>query len=419
MIKFKDYTNKEIFLFASCLLMMLVFVLRDQLITPFILLYFTASLSFMKGAKFKVGRSLAITLVFFYALHFISLLYSDNWGYAGADLMTKLSYLVFPLFILFVRKGFELIMKGIRWGLIIGSFISMVFSFLRAFITEGGALTGEAFNANFYGLNMHPSYLALLFIIACALLWQEQLKWRGALLLKVGYTGMVVLSMFYLRSLGAFVCVAAIMCAFPFWKALKSRNWKWLLILPLYAVIFALGIASSAKIANDVDTSLNRLSDWNESSEQFLLENKNNMESNTVRLVTWTLSARIVGEHPFGVGIGDVKDELEVSYRRYGYTFYAHHKFNPHNQFLQTGIAIGWLGIVVLLLFLILMLYYTFKANHLALFIAALCLFVSCLFESMLERQVGVILTGILIMYIVFYLRSEQNKKLNPFSNED
>lgn len=419
MIKYKDYTGKEISLFVSCFLMMFTLVIRDQFITPFILLYFLASLFFMKGEKLKATRTLAVVLISFYALHIISLSYSSNWAYAGADLMTKLSYLAFPLFILFIRSGFDLIMKGIRWGLIIGSFISMTFSFIRAFVEEGGALSGVAYNTNLYGLNMHPSYLALLFIIACAFLWQEKLNWRASLLVKVGYTGLVVLSMFYLRSLGAFVCVAAIMCAFPVWQALKKRNWKWLLILPVYGVVFVLGLKSSAKIENDVNTSLNRLKVWNKSSEQFLLDNKNNLESNTVRLVTWTLSSRLVKEHPFGVGIGDVKDELEVSYRGYGYTYYAYNNLNPHNQFLQTGIAIGWIGIAILFVFLMLMLYYTFRANHLALFLASLCIFVSCLFESMLERQVGVILTGILTMYIAFYIRSLGNAKLNVSENEE
>ncbi len=406
MINFRQNTGKEIFLFASCFLMMLVFVLRDQFITPFILLFFVASLFFMKGEKHRSARWLAIVLIAFYGFHLISLGYSNNWMYAGSDLMTKLSYLVFPLFILFVRKGFDLIMKGIRWGLIVGCFFSMTFSFLRAFIAEGAALSGEAFNANFYGLNMHPSYLALLFIIACAFLWQERISFKGAFLLKLVYTGLVVLSMFYLRSLGAFVCVAAIMCVFPVWKSIKTKNWKWLLILPVYAMLFVLGIISSAKIANDVNTSLTRLGDWSTSPEQFLLDNKNNMESNTVRLVTWTLSARLVSEHVFGVGIGDVKDELEQKYRSYGYTYYAHHELNPHNQFLQTGIALGWIGALILFVFLILLMFYTFKANHLALFLAALCIFVSCLFESMLERQVGIILTGILTMYAAFYIRN-------------
>ena len=395
--------------------MSFVLVVHDQLISPFIVLFCITMIPFIKGQKNRTGRLMLFLLLGFYVIHIISLEYSVNWEYARADLMTKFSYVVFPLVALLVSIRLDLILKGIRWGLIIASAFSMGFSLVFAFIIEGG-FSGDAFKANVYGLNMHPSYLALIFIVSTAFIWSEKMNFKGALFLKIAYTVLMIISLFYLRSLGAFVCVAGIICVLPIWKALKSENRKWYLLIPLYLLCFFIAIKASPKIENDINTSLSTLSIWKQSPEQFLLENKNNMESNTVRLVTWTLSSRIVAEYPFGVGIGDVKDVLKKRYRSYGYTYYAHYELNPHNQFLQSGIAIGWIGVILLLSLLLLMLFYSFRVHHLPLFIAALCILISSLFESILERQVGVILTSILLMYLVLFLqnyRTGEKPKVN------
>lgn len=415
MINFKKLHISEKFLLISSFLMIFVLVVHDQLISPFILLFCITIIPFFKGQKNRAGRLMLFLLLWFYLLHIISLLYSSNWEYARADLMTKFSYVLFPLVALLVSKRLDLILKGIRWGLIISSAFSMVFSLFFAFIIEGG-FSGDAFKADTYGLNMHPSYLSLIFIISTAFLWSEKLNVKGALLLKIAYSILLLISMFYLRSLGAFVCVAGIICVLPVWKAIKSKNRKWYLLLPLYLLCFFTIIKASPKIENDINTSWKTLSNWKQSPERFLLDNKNNMESNTVRLVTWSLSSRILAENPFGVGIGDVKDVLKRRYRSYGYTYYAHYELNPHNQFLQSGIAIGWAGIISLLAVLFLMLLYSFRSNQLHLFIAALCILISCLFESILERQVGVILTSILLLYLVLFIchsRMKEKAKVN------
>ncbi len=401
MTSLSKYTLAEKGLLASSFLMPFVLVIRDQLIPPFILLFFLTTIPLWKSGKRLTNLVLPITLGIFYLLHVISIFYSEDWNYGGQDLMTKLSYLLFPLFAILLKGGRKLVYNGIVWGLIIASGISMIFSLVRAIVLEGG-LSGTAFQSNHYGLNMHASYLALLFIFSGVFLWNQKLKGKTGLLIKMAYTGLIVISVFYLRSLGAFICIALILMILPVWKAIQDRNWKWYLLLPCYAVLFLLGIYLSPKISNDFQTSLSKVGTYYQSPEQFLLDNKNNTESNTVRLVTWTLSSRILRDYPFGGGIGDVKIILEKYYRSYGYTYYVHYKLNPHNQYLQTGIAVGWPGVLILLFIFYRMLALSFRKKHLPLFILAACFFVSCLFESMLERQVGVIAFSMTLMLTSF-----------------
>lgn len=404
MNRFRAMKINERLLFASSFLMLFVFVLFDQIVPPLILIFFLTSIPFWRGDFNFKGLLLAGSLCVFYLLHVLSLTYSQNWEYAQGDLMTKLSFLLFPLMIVIIRDGYKVIVSGIKWGLILGSTYSMVYSLLRALLNLKG-VDGDPFFPSNYALNMHTSYLSLIIIIAGFFFWQEKLNWKGEWVLKIAYTLLALLSLLFMRSLGAFVCLGSIIIIYPIWHALKRRNYRWLLVLPLLALLFFVGVKNSPRIENDFTTTINKAKTWNDSPEKFLLANKNSPESNTVRLVVWTLSSRILKDHPFGVGIGDVKDELEKKYRSYGYTYYAYNHLNPHNQFLQTGIAMGWLGIITLVLLFGVMFFYSFRLNDIALFLSSACILISCLFESMLERFVGVTLLCTVVMLIVLSYR--------------
>ena len=51
--------------------------------------------------------------------------------------------------------------------------------------------------------------------------------------------------------------------------------------------------------------------------------------------------------HPLGVGTGDVTDELQKVYERDGIDYAQDRRLNPHNQWLQAGVAFGWPGILM------------------------------------------------------------------------
>lgn len=405
---FRENTWQEKFLIISSMMMVIVLVLKDQFIPPFILLFALSTIPFWKGLKHIRLKKIVFPLIVLFALYAISFLFVVNKSHGILQLTTRLSFLIFPVLALGIAHGSKFAHLGLKWGFIIGSGISMLFSFVRAIIIERG-FSGDAFHASVYGVNMHASYLALIFIFACALFFTDKSTSKWIKIGKWAYLGLTIVSLFHLRSLGAFVCVAAIFTALPIWKAIKSNNWKWLLSLPLYALIFFIGLASSPKISNDVAASLNRVGEWSKSPDNFIDSNVNNIESNTVRLVVWTISTNMIVDNPLGVGLGDENDLLMREYYKHQYTGYAERRLNPHQQFLQTGISIGWIGIVTLLVLLVWLIIASFKTGNLAFFIGAICIFVSCLFESMLERQVGVIFLSILVFFIAI-MRYEQLK---------
>lgn len=407
---FKEMSWQEKLLAFSSALMVMVLIIKDQLIPPFILLFALSTIPFWKGPKHIVSKRVVFPMIALFLLYAISFLFVVNKASGILQLTTRLSFLIFPVLALLMSNGGKYARLGLKWGFILGSGISMLFSLVRAIVIEGG-FSGEAFMSNVYGLNMHPSYLALIFLFASALLFLDS---STSKVIKVGrwaFLGLTVISLFYLRSLGAFVCIAAIFTALPIWKTLKTKNWKWLLTLPVYGLLFFVGLKSSDRISNDVAASLNSVGVWAESPSQFIEKNVNNIESNTVRLVVWTISTNMIYENPFGVGLGDENDLLMREYYKHGYSGYAERRLNPHQQFLQTGISIGWLGIIVLLTLFVSLIIASYRTNDLALYIGAICISVSCLFESMLERQVGVIFLSILLFYIAMVRFKQQTSK--------
>ncbi len=407
---FKDLSWQEKLVTLSSALMVMVLIIKDQLIPPFILLFALSTIPFWKGEKQFSKKKVVFPMIVLFLLYAVSFLFVANKASGILQLTTRLSFLIFPLLALLMTNGGKHARFGLKWGFILGSGISMLFSLIRAIIIEGG-FSGAAFQSNVYGLNMHPSYLALIFLFASALLFLDPSKSKVIKVGKWAFLGLTVISLFYLRSLGAFVCVAAIFTAVPIWKTLKTKNWKWLLTLPVYGLIFFIGLKSSDRISNDVAASLKSVGVWAESPSKFIEDNVNNIESNTVRLVVWTISANMIYENPFGVGLGDENDLLMREYYSHGYSGYAERRLNPHQQFLQTGISIGWLGLAVLLILFVSLIIASYRTNDLALYIGAICISVSCLFESMLERQVGVIFLSILLFYIAMVRFQQQKSK--------
>ena len=93
----------------------------------------------------------------------------------------------------------------------------------------------------------------------------------------------------------------------------------------------------------------------------------------------------------FGKGTGDDEDALLGTYRKNNFLEGLYPKFNSHNQYLQTWLGLGLVGLLIFLLNLFAPLYLAFREKNL-LYIIFLILIISFFFtESVLCRQHGVV----------------------------
>ena len=105
----------------------------------------------------------------------------------------------------------------------------------------------------------------------------------------------------------------------------------------------------------------------------------------------------------FGVGAGDQKAALAP---QWGYTVEEQDRVsNTHNQYLDTWLATGLLGLAALLAMMIVPICYAWRRKNFFMF-CFICIFaVSILFESMLERQMGVVFYC--VMLLLFAIEEE------------
>jgi O-antigen ligase len=135
------------------------------------------------------------------------------------------------------------------------------------------------------------------------------------------------------------------------------------------------------------------------SSERFkplntAIENKAGIEmkSANVRIEIWSKSIQIIKENIlFGVGTGDVKNELIRHYDTESLEVAKEKGFNAHNQFIETFIGMGLIGFLTLVLILVLP--YFERGNYSnwnveAIFL--LIIIIGFIFESMLNTIAGV-----------------------------
>lgn len=133
--------------------------------------------------------------------------------------------------------------------------------------------------------------------------------------------------------------------------------------------------------------------------------------SATYRLAEWAGAAEVISDYPWlGAGAGDKMPELLAAYEEIGFYEGLEERFNAHNQYIETAMATGFVGLILLLLLLSL---YSLRAIRSRdwLNLSVLAFFMLCMLtESMLERAWAVILFS---SYFPFFIRESKQETSN------
>lgn len=97
-----------------------------------------------------------------------------------------------------------------------------------------------------------------------------------------------------------------------------------------------------------------------------------------------------------GTGAGDFQEELLQTYHQKQFQPGLDHRFNSHNQYLQTLATLGPLGLALLLLWFLEPLRWHWQDRYWLGTMAVLLVAASMMTESMLERQKGIYIVGLL-----------------------
>lgn len=339
----------------------------------------------------------------FYLLHVLSLSYTTDLLQGGRELETKFSFLLGPLLLLAYGQSQRQAQQWrLRLAFVLGNLGVMLAALGYAayrvgitghwyYIREGGTYQRYFFQyETFSEPFMHPGYLATYAGIALLILLHglHQKRWRQMRWAWAG-VGLLVLGLILLQGRMNVLALLLVLAGWGLVWAWQKGKGIWLLYGLLGAGLLGLGVYTLAP-----DSLLKRYLalphfEYQMDGDQF--------NSATYRLAEWRCASDALQVAPWwGHGVGDSQAALEASYRQLHFWKGLEGHFNAHNQYLETWLAVGLPGVLLLLLLLALYLRRFARERRWDMLAALVFLALCMLTESMLERAWAVVLFNVL-----------------------
>ncbi len=308
----------------------------------------------------------------------IGLLYTQNTDEGLKNFTKQVPFLVFPLIFFSVevtKKAKLILLEYFSYGVI----ISAVFALLKA-----GYFKLNNFGNYFYYdklgelLDIHTTYFAMYVLIALLYFVSNIFKksWKQSLIyfLPILY----LLAFLYLLSVRASIValiVSVLILIYGNSKLMKPRT--------IWVLIFGVLLLTLFYFTPNFQKRFNA-----ETPEGIAISDLD------TRTTHWKSALQIIGENNllFGAGTGDGHLKLYDQYLKNGFETGYIYQYNAHNQFLETTLYYGLIGLLCIIGILFFALKKNFsERNFLGMAIIAVQVIVMVT-ESTLERQHGIVL---------------------------
>lgn len=333
------------------------------------------------------------------------MLNTQNSSQGWFELQVKLSLLILPLALLPVASISKNQQKFLYDFFILGCLVAVIICLSRAYIDynfEQKRLAEHNYTLN-NGINLflssrlsyfiHPSYFSMYLSFAISILLFTKSYFLQKWYFKWSIISLFVFVIVLLASKAGIIVLAIIILIY----LIRLRNLKLtILMLSLFILSFFILYNVAPEFANKFINFSSALN-GNEVDEK-------TFESSSARVLAWESSLQIIKTNfGLGCGTGDVQISLLQQYKANGYIGLEEKNLNAHNQFLQTTLAIGVLGLISLLFIFIHGIRFFIKQKAIVGLILIMILFSNFIVEAMLETQAGVV-------FFAFWLLVESYK---------
>jgi hypothetical protein len=328
--------------------------------------------------------------IILYVIYFISFILSHNKLNGLLELKVKAGLVLLPVFFLFIPVNKKLFIKLI-WALLAGFILTSSYHIVKACM-HINALGICAFYYTAFTEFQHPSYLSM-YTNWCLLLsiflatYQNNFNRYKFLFLAFWFFAVAVI-MFCGSKAGVIAC--ALISLYIIVVQLFRRQYA-------MAVLYLLMTALSAAIFQNAinATCGSRMQNFNAVLSDSL---HNNIESTNARKIVLQSTLKMARTHWLtGYGCGDMQDSLDATYVAGGYSSIKEEHLNAHDQYMQVLLSVGIIGLIILLFWMAGFMFLKPMPGLQFLGIGfAILVGFSLLFESMFERQAGV-------MFILFW----------------
>ncbi len=336
----------------------------------------------------------------FYGMHATWYLFDSSSIHQYNELEMKLSFVAFPLILLTIY-AFRFKKEYGKWFLsayLGGAFLSSAYCLIQAFIKYIESGNAEMMYYLNFSVLAHPTYYAMYMITAVLIIvnilyreWTNMKKWLKAILFFSipWFILMVMLS----NSRAAILTMGLVVLFLLIYIIFKTK--KYLAGIIIVVILAAGGVSTKLLMPHIFDRFNMGIGEVLHARTMDDIEHWN---GTTLRVQVYYCSFELVEENFwFGVGPDKVSDKLMEKYQKYGFRHAAERGYNAHNQFLQVFIGMGLIGLLVFLALLIIPFIYAIREGDFMQMAFIIMLMTLFLFESMLQRQAG-------IMFIVFML---------------
>lgn len=343
-------------------------------------------LFFLQKEKLKV-TGFVVAFLALYAVSCAGLLHSSNVSQGVTDVGRKVAFIIFPILLTVSPKPSAQQTQTVLLTFVLSCIMTCVFCLSVASyrLLTGADSSFLSYHALSEVANMRANYLSLHLCIAVAIVFYFINMSKTSSMHRVIFYVAIAILIVSMLLLSARMQIILLTLAAMFYGVSRLRN-KFGVVTSIVGGIL-IGILVTGLI---FIFPANR-----ERFKEAINYNKHQWGEQQIRGSIWPCSIELIKENPlFGVGTGDGIDELEKCYKRNDYTsllYWEGVRFNAHNQFLETTIELGIVG----LLFLVALFFVCLRnalSNENRLFLLFILIFaVCCLTESFLERQKGIV----------------------------
>jgi O-antigen ligase len=315
---------------------------------------------------------------------------------------------VFPLIFVFLDKKlnfyFISFLKGLILGTLLAGFLNFLIATKRSIKIIDGSIVfdssawggvpflfsidhyGNFYFSNYFSFFMHPSYAALVITLGLAAVFTINpfnWSWKGiglVVLLQLFFIGL-------LSSRAGIIGVLATMITIFIYK----RN-----SIPIhvrYSVVVIFIISSVALFYHP--------------RVKGLLSSGGNVST---RLISWQCALEEIKQNwLLGVGQDRVQQKLNERYALHGYEEHLLSEYNVHNQFLETWLGVGILGIILLILIFLTGFKNAIQYKNYFGVVVMINLLIHLSVESMLNRFQGIITVALFVPFIFCAINNKAN----------
>jgi O-antigen ligase len=395
------YLNKGYFSFLVAIITLIILPIHVKYLPPCMILWCLTWL-LENHSQFKKIRDsnrsfylLFLLFISYYLWEAVSLIYSTDIHSGLSNLFGRLSFLIFPFVLIlpgeWIRRKIKILIRVFALSTFLFLVVCFIFALIKSLTLRNGLWIFDPVPPNFFWLNhfygsnltmnQHPTYIAMYVLLSIFICFEILFDYT----LKIKYRicwlaiGVLLLISQYFLSSRAGILISLVLVPVYFiikFRQLGKFKFAWIGIILIVVALLPVIVKNQR-----VDYLFGRITG----------KNSDYIRGEDPRFLIWESALKIAQKNLLlGVGIGDVRKELALEYKRIGEEKMAQEGFNAHNQFLEVLLENGIIGLILFVTVFGIMIYIAFVEKNLLYGLFIIMMFSFFMFETVLYRLAGV-----------------------------